>query len=138
MSEFMERVEFFVPGVPVAQGSMVGYARGKQVSIVHSNAAKLKPWRNTVAAAAHAVLAGRDGFEGAVAVLLDFYVPRGSTVRRLFPSVRPDLDKYTRSVLDSLTTSGIYGDDGQVVSISARKHYAEEQCGVRIVIRELA
>lgn len=42
------------------------------------------------------------------------------------PSVRPDLDKLCRAVLDALTDAGIWHDDSQVCSLSAIKVYADE------------
>lgn len=133
--EKMERLEFYVPGVPVPQGSMKGFIVKGHVNIVHSNADKLKPWRKKIAAAALEAADGRL-FTDAVAVLLDFHVPRPKTVKRKHPTVKPDGDKYVRCVLDALTKT-VYRDDGQVCVIHAEKSYAEKP-GVRIVVRELA
>ena len=53
-----------------------------------------------------------------------FRVRRPKTVKRDYPSVAPDLDKYIRACLDSLT--GIcYVDDSQIVDISSRKVYSD-------------
>lgn len=35
----------------------------------------------------------------------------------------PDVDKLARAVLDSLTATGVYADDSQVTSLTARKFY---------------
>ena len=57
------------------------------------------------------------------------------TVKRIYPFVRPDLDKLCRAVLDALT--GIaYKDDQQVVSLFATKSYGE-RAGVFILLTEL-
>jgi Holliday junction resolvase RusA-like endonuclease len=136
----IERLEFFVEGTPIPQGSKKAFViRGRAV-IVDDNAPKLHPWRLKVKQAAMVALAGRDGFpaQQPVAVFLDFYMPRKVSVKRPRPSVRPDLDKLIRAVLDALTDARVYADDGQVVAMDPKKWYAEDKPGVRIVVRELA
>ena len=44
-------------------------------------------------------------------VELDFYLPRPKTVKRQWPTVRPDADKLLRAVLDLMTKAGVYCDD---------------------------
>jgi Holliday junction resolvase RusA-like endonuclease len=129
----LEVVEFWVDGVPVPQGSKTLF-RGRMVD---SNPG-LKPWRKTVRTAAEAALAGRDGFDEAVCILLDFYMPRGKTVRRSRPSTRPDLDKMVRAIGDSLTDAGLWADDGLVVTVHAAKYYADDQPGVNVKVKALA
>lgn len=63
---------------------------------------------------------------------LDFAFIKPKTVNRNRPSVKPDLDKLIRAVLDALT--GIaYTDDSQVVRILAQKSYGSVE-GVRVVM----
>lgn len=69
-------------------------------------------------------LVGRRMYEGPIKVELRFYLPRGKTVRRQQPHVKPDLDKLVRAVLDAMT-GYCYKDDGQVVIIEAMKEYAD-------------
>jgi crossover junction endodeoxyribonuclease RusA len=54
------------------------------------------------------------------------------TTKRAAPTVKPDIDKLVRAVLDALT--GIaYEDDAQVTSILAMKNYGPyEQCQVSV------
>lgn len=112
---------------------------GRRAVLWDSNAAALKPWRAVVRAEAVKALDGRAGFEGAVYVLLDFYMPRPKTVSRLRPSVKPDIDKLTRAILDALTDSGVVKDDGQVVSLSVEKWYAlDGPARVDVKVCELA
>jgi Holliday junction resolvase RusA-like endonuclease len=49
-------------------------------------------------------------------------MPKPKTVKRLHPTVAPDLDKLIRAVLDSMTAIA-YLDDGQVTEINATKIY---------------
>jgi len=48
----------------------------------------------------------------------------------------PDVDKLARAVLDSLTATGVYADDSQVVLLTAHKRYCHlgEHPGVDILV----
>jgi Holliday junction resolvase RusA-like endonuclease len=49
-------------------------------------------------------------------------MPKPRTVKRLHPTVAPDLDKLIRAALDAMTAVA-YLDDGQVTEINAMKVY---------------
>lgn len=135
----MGPVEFFVPGIPQPQGSKTAYPVNGRCQVVDKNPTLLKPWRTAVAAAALAargverVSFGSD----AVVVWVRFGMPRGSSVTREYPSVRPDLDKLLRAVLDGITTSGLYEDDGQVVDLHIKERYSARP-GARVKVSRLA
>lgn len=131
--DILETLEFTVQGIPVPQGSKSLF-RGRMVD-ANKN---LKPWRATVTRAAREAIADRPGFDDAVYVLLDFHMPRGKTVRRARPSVKPDIDKLTRSIFDALTDANAWTDDGLVVSVHAQQWYADDEPYVRIKIGRLA
>jgi len=131
-TDILETLEFTVDGIPVPQGSKSLF-RGRMVDANRN----LKPWRATVTRAAKDAIAERPGFDDAVYVLLDFYMPRGKTVRRSRPSVKPDLDKLIRSIFDALTDAGAWTDDGLVVSVHAQQWYAGDKPHVRIKIGTL-
>ena len=66
---------------------------------------------------------------------LVFVLARGKTVRREYPTVKPDIDHLIRAIFDSLT--GItYFDDGQVVEVTARKVYGDTP-GVQVTVSPL-
>ncbi|HWT48541.1 MAG TPA: hypothetical protein VN255_08185 [Mycobacterium sp.] len=65
-------LKFTVPGKPVPQGSKRHVGRG----ILVESSRELGPWRERVALAAHHALAGAAPFVGAVAVGLEFVLPR--------------------------------------------------------------
>lgn len=119
------RIRFWVPGVPVAQGSKVaGVTKLGKPYLRDVKPGKLRAWRLQVAATA-AIGAGKDQpwiKEGPVYLFLQFHMPRGKTVKRAVPFVTPDLDKMQRAVLDALTGVA-YKDDGQVVHVTASKVY---------------
>jgi len=112
-------IEFNVDGVPVPQGSM------KVINghVLHSQGSALAVWRSTIALSAR--FAGAKPVDGAIGIEITFRVRRPKTVKRDLPTVAPDLDKYIRGCLDSLT--GIcYIDDSQVVEIKAKKVYSDQ------------
>jgi len=127
MSELL--IEVF--GEPASQGSH-SVINGR---IVQVNSAKHKRWRNAVAFAA-LDLVGQDWelLDEAVEVSIIFYLPRPKTVQdRIFPTVFPDIDKLSRSVLDSLS-GVVYTDDARVIRLTAQKLYADDR-GAGAVIR---
>lgn len=110
-----------VYGTPAPQGSKRHVGRGVMVE----SSKKVKPWREAVKWAAIEKLVGR-GFEGPVEVKVDFYFAHPKTGKhRLSHAVKPDIDKLLRSTLDALTDAGAFEDDSRVVSVTARKHYAD-------------
>lgn len=115
--------EFDVDGIPVAQGSMSAFVRGNHAIVTDQKAKVLKPWRQQVSAMAAAAYEGSQ-LEGAVVVALEFRLVRPRTVKRERPSVKPDVDKLSRSILDSLKDAGVIGDDSQVTKLVAEKVYA--------------
>jgi crossover junction endodeoxyribonuclease RusA len=111
-------ISFRAEGAPVPQGSM------KVINghILHSQGSALAVWRSTVALSAR--FAGAKPVDGAIGIEIEFHVRRPKTVRRAYPTVAPDLDKYIRACLDALT--GIaYIDDAQVIDIKATKVYSD-------------
>jgi crossover junction endodeoxyribonuclease RusA len=127
-------VAFFVPGKPAAQGSKRHVGRG----VLVESSKYVGPWRDRVSFAAHTAMAGRTLLDGPITVALDFVMPRpASTPKRTTPPAvkRPDLDKMTRAILDSITNI-IIRDDSQVIDLHATKRLAElgETAGVRITV----
>lgn len=123
-------VAFTVFGVPAPQGSKSAYVRGGRAVVVDGTSKtgrdKHATWRAAVAEAAQVA---RDGvqFSGPVTVHIEFYLPLPSGDRhRTLHSKKPDIDKLVRSVLDSLTDSGLLRDDALVYALHATKLYARE------------
>jgi crossover junction endodeoxyribonuclease RusA len=121
---------FFVKGRPVPQGSMKFIRPGV---MIHSRSQDLALWRADVAR--NAELFGFKPIASAVKVELDFIMARPKSAKRAFPSVKPDLDKLIRAVLDGLTGVA-YEDDSQVILIQSSKTYGEKQ-GVWIGIEQI-
>jgi crossover junction endodeoxyribonuclease RusA len=133
----MTSVTFAVDGIPRPQGSMrpwISRPSGRVV-VSHSGGMVLARWRADVHQAAIAAMIATPTAQTAVELDLTFYLPRprshvsertGAKLAswRPAPDQLPDVDKLARAVLDSLTAV-VYGDDAQVVALTARKAYAD-------------
>jgi len=128
-----------VIGKPIPQGSKKVF-NGRVVDV---NAAELRQWRDLVARAWDGPCTLQP-----VSLVVDFYLsrPKGHFGKKGLrpsaptdPSVRPDLDKLVRAVLDALTGVA-FRDDAQVCGIRARKHYASPPVthpGLRLEMMEI-
>ena len=122
-------IKFSVEGTPIQQGSMRHIGQGR---MIHNKAVELAAWRADIASAAK--LAGCKPILDPIAITMKFRVKRPKSVKREYPTVAPDLDKYVRSVNDGLTGVA-FADDSQVIKIIASKEYADNS-GVDIEISE--
>jgi crossover junction endodeoxyribonuclease RusA len=134
--EQLEQVTFFVEGIPVPQGS-------KNVSrwgnVYDANHKELRAWRQRIAQGAHD--ATDHVFTGPVSVRVEFIFPRPKTVKRIYPAVKPDLDKLLRACFDGLHCSGhkLLVDDSLVCSTQCSKRYliGTESPGALITVSSL-
>jgi len=125
---------FHVIGDPIGQGNIRHLGKGRPA--IHQNQHLLLPWRQTVTATAHnakpeATARMRREFPltGPVGLHCHFTVAKPKSApkrRRTFPVTRPDLSHYVRAIEDALQKAGVYGDDAQIVDLSATKHYPGE------------
>jgi Holliday junction resolvase RusA-like endonuclease len=117
-------VTFTVYGEAQAKGSMRAFGGHVTDSNRH-----VRGWAQLVAEAASRELAARGGQQitGPVLVSVRFGLKRPIKYRRLgihvAHCVKPDIDKLVRGVLDALS-GVVFGDDKQVVTLSATKVYA--------------
>ena len=122
-------IRFRVYGEPVPQGSMKAFRKkgGPGTIVTHNNEAKLRPWREAVAAEAREWRKTHPGhpLDEPVAVALTFYVTRPASLPkwRWLPWTGRDLDKQVRSVLDALKAI-VIRDDSRVVDLAACKRFA--------------
>lgn len=143
MSDALDLAELVVDvaGVPCQQGSMIARVVRGRAYVVPDNDATLKSWRKAVvtAAVARATLDHWATADGPLAVTVEFFLPRpAAAAKRLRPHMRPDLDKLVRAVFDACTDAKVWADDSRVVTLTARKFYAERTPGARITIRSIA
>lgn len=133
----MNTVTFFVPGIPIPQGSKTAFVVGKRAVLTDANKKQLKPWRAEITRVARASWLDRDQLVGAVRLDVVFVFERPKTVKRRLPSIAPDLDKLVRAVGDGVTDAGIWKDDGQVIRIVAEKVYGTAP-GVHVSVSEMS
>jgi len=62
--------------------------------------------------------------EGPLVVSLDFSLTKPKSVKRVIPSVKPDLDNLVKAVLDAANLI-LWLDDAQIVGFYASKHYGK-------------
>ena len=118
---------FHVLGLPITQGSKV-VMRGRLVDV---KSKALKSWRSGIADIAAPRF--NEPMLGSVVMECCFFLPRPKTVKRLLPSVKPDVDKLGRAVMDALTGVA-YKDDCQVTDLILRKRYATTDSPMGVVI----
>lgn len=143
---------FKVLGRPQPAGSKRAFPNKKTGRIIITDDAKgSRPWKQEVAGAAHHALLNtgdRTLFTGPLEVTLHFVLTRpkghygsGRNAHVLragapaWPTVKPDIDKLSRAILDSLT-GVVWRDDAQVVRKCATKSYGHPE-GVEVAVRPL-
>jgi len=115
---------FFVEGIPVTQGSKcLGRTKTGRNYMRDVNGTRLRDWRNTIAKTA--IARKIECLTGPVELWCHFYLPRGKTVKREHPTVKPDLDKLMRAVGDALTNIA-WADDAQIIDHHSSKRYAPD------------
>lgn len=135
-------IAFTVYGRPEPQGSSRAFMLKGKPQITSTNA-KLKPFRHTVTQVALEAV-GKIGaaplFGRHVPVrahyIFTFRRPAGVPKGRVFPVVKPDMDKLERAVNDALT-GVVFHDDSQVVSCTSDKVYGDVE-GVFIQAQEVS
>ena len=128
----MSVIDIQVPGVPVAQGSMVRRGLG----IAHSNDKELRTWRHAVMSELVAAkpIGWNDSLAVEVTVTFKFQRPQshfgsGRNAHKLLPSApkekttASDTDKLIRAVGDAIEQSGILRNDSYIVYWNAGKRY---------------
>jgi Holliday junction resolvase RusA-like endonuclease len=130
-------MELTVYGTPVPKGSARAFAiPGKdgqrpRAVVVSDNKKPLAHWQTQIANEARLMKGSRPGdvpaFDGAIGVYVAFHFNRPKSVSktsRPYVTVKPDLDKLVRAVLDGLT-GVIWRDDAQVTDLRAEKSYLD-------------
>jgi Holliday junction resolvase RusA-like endonuclease len=119
-----------VRGVPAPKGSLRAFNNPKTgIPIVTEGRTKpSKTWQAAVQFTVGEQWGSDAPLEGPVNVWLAFALPRPKSVKRPHPSVKPDIDKLARAVLDGMTGI-VFQDDAQVVYLSATKAYQDDELG---------
>ena len=127
--------QLFVAGDPRPQGSKRAFNRGGKIVLVEANK-DLPAWRETMRKAFE--LKGMEldtRFETAISVSLTFWLKRPKSVKRQYATGTYDIDKLTRSCLDSLESAKIIENDNLVVDLVVRKNYDDlHESGVLVTV----
>lgn len=110
----------FIEGTPVPQGSKTAVVINGKAVMFEANK-KHKVWRDHVANK----MRGARPTTDPVRCELTFIFKRPKTVKREWPSVKPDIDKLARTILDA-ATGLVIKDDAQVIILNCRKDYGDE------------
>lgn len=70
--------------------------------------------------------------EGALRLTAVFSLARPKTGKRVYPSVKPDIDNLSKAILDGCNQAGVWGDDAQVVEMYVTKVYGQPSTTVEI------
>jgi Holliday junction resolvase RusA-like endonuclease len=132
----MKSMAFQVFGDPVPQGSKRGFVVKNRAVIVDDNKATLRSWRSQITDVARAELNGDAPDLGPVRVTMMFFLRQPKRPKAAVPITKPDVDKLARAVLDGMTDAGVFRDDSQVTTLTARKRYTTEAPHVRVFVDE--
>ncbi len=124
------KIEFWVAGSPVAQGSMRAFNVGGKARVTHAKPGPLMFWRQRIATEAQAIMGEAPLMAEPVFVAAHFNLPRPQSrpKKYQFPDRQPDIDKLERALLDALT-GVVIDDDKRVVWTAMRKAYAGSEFG---------
>jgi Holliday junction resolvase RusA-like endonuclease len=117
---------FVVFGQPATKGSTVSFMSRRGAMVTKADCRGLAAWTQAVGWAAREArvpLAPR-GASVKVNAVFQFVRPK-SDQKRAAPTVKPDVDKLGRALLDALTNVA-YVDDAQVVQLQVWKVYGSE------------
>ncbi len=126
------RLELWVPGEPVPQGSM----RSPRAGVVLHNSKALMPWRDSIAWTAKSKWRGQALLDEPVNLTCEFYFAKPKKARTdVFRDTAPDLDKLIRAVGDALQGVVIV-NDSRIVSVIAQKKWAGgvDKPGLRLTL----
>jgi Holliday junction resolvase RusA-like endonuclease len=117
-------VFFSVEGEPISQGSMRLFTAGDGGAYMTHASSRLSAWRKKIVDVIKG--SGEAPLEGPVYAYLYFRLPRPKTVKRGWPTVKPDLDKLARACFDACEAAGIVKTDAQIVALYTDKKYSVE------------
>ena len=129
-------IEFVVFGVPAPKGSKSAFPFQRKdgtlgVAVIDAGKPnRQKDWARRVEEVVQELAAnGTKPIAGPVSMSVDFYMPKPQSApkrRKTWPDRKPDIDKLLRALLDPMSRVLIV-DDARVVSVCARKAYADDE-----------
>ena len=123
---------FEIPGEPIAKSRPRAYMR--EGHIYFYNEKNVTEYQKKVKSIAYFHI--KEPSLRPISMMITFYIKRPKTVKRKYPTARPDLDNYEKTILDAL--NGVaYKDDAQVVIVLKAKKYTEDDPHTEILLDEL-
>ena len=119
-------IEIIVPGIPVsklrARITRRGFAYTPRKTAVFENRVALCACRRRP----------NTPFDCALSVDITFYFPKPKSRKKYpYPSVKPDIENCTKSVIDALEGM-IYTNDSRIVDLNIRKRYGDPKTIIKI------
>ncbi|MBR8362158.1 RusA family crossover junction endodeoxyribonuclease [Burkholderia sp. AU19243] len=137
------RVEFVIPGTPVAKGRPKFARRGAHVTTYTPE--KTERYENLVKMAARAAMRDDEPYAGPIRLIVHIGLPipsswsmkkqEAAAAGAIGATKKPDADNVVKALKDGMN-GVVYVDDGQVVDLWISKRYARTP-GVRIEAIEL-
>lgn len=125
------KIQFTVYAKPEPQGSVRAFTpKGWNRPVLTSDNPDLKKYRKEIECAAFEAIGEPFGKDVELSVTAVFYFerPKSAPKKRARPTVRPDVDKLGRAVLDGLgKNKSAYTDDAQVVKATFEKFYGSPE-----------
>ena len=115
-------ISFEVFGLPKSKGSFRPFVNRKTGQALMVRGKSSVQWEQLVRSEAQRARTDQCPLDGPLACSITFRLQAPKTVKREFPTTKPDLDKLVRGVLDGMTGI-LYKDDCQIVNIYCSKHY---------------
>jgi Holliday junction resolvase RusA-like endonuclease len=126
-----------VPGECIPQGSK---SVNKRTGSMFESNPRLKEWRKQAGVSLQlytgTFFGAWEPYDGPLHIDVTFYLPRGKTVTRELPSVKPDLDKLQRALGDMLTITGIITDDARITRWSPKKRYGDPCTVIHLIEKD--
>lgn len=141
-------IVFNVDGEPRPQGSKTPIVRGGKVWLVEGKGdapKKHKAWRAAVTEAAEKLAEdiNHEVLDCPVEVQIEFRMPKPASKKKdkVWADRKPDVDKLTRAVLDSIAGKDkpLVREDSRIVRVIAEKRYVrpDENMGCTIKVTEI-
>lgn len=134
----MTSVEILIPLKAKPQGSKNAFVVNGRAVIAEASKG-FKPWRSEVA---RIIRTSADGWEmpdkdDPIGVVIHFIYKQPKSSTRAFFTIKPDIDKLSRAMLDAITEAGnIWHDDQQVIYLEAWKSYGSAD-EIRLLVKNV-
>jgi Holliday junction resolvase RusA-like endonuclease len=127
VSDF-HNVRFSIDGIPAPQGSKIPGLRKNGSIFMREASARLMPWREHVIETMRAQMPEDWVPETKPAMArVKFWLPRPKNRPKtidVLPTVKPDVDKLVRAILDCTKIAGVVVDDASFWDVHESKRYA--------------